>query len=79
MLDKFNQDPLKQHFGHQQLKVGCNENLMLSDYMYNELKLQVAKASTVKIMNGNTKGQNHNKTMIDITGTTPLQKRKRKE
>ena len=56
LSDKFNQDSLEQHFGRQGMKLGCNENPMLSGYMYNELKLQVAKTNTVKIMKGNTRG-----------------------
>ena len=74
--DKFNQDPLVKHFGRQQMKLDCNENPMLSDYMYNELKLEVATATMVKIMKGNTRGRNDSKTLIDITDTTPLPKRK---
>ena len=42
---------------------------MLSDYMYNELKLQVAKANMVKIMKGNTRGWNDNETLIDSEGS----------
>ena len=72
---KFNQDPLEQHFGRQRMKLGCKENPMLSDYMCNELKLQVAKANMVKIIKGNTRGRNDNETLIDITDTTPLPKR----
>ena len=79
LSDKFNQDPLEQHFGRQRMKLGCNENAMLSDYMDNELKLQVAKVNLVKIMEGNTRGLNDNETLIDITDTTPLPKRKKKE
>ena len=79
LSDKFNQDPLEQHFGRQRMKLGCNENPMLSDYMYNELKLQVAKANMVKIMKGNTKGRNDNETLIDITDARPLPKRQKKE
>ena len=79
LSDKFNQDPLEQHFGRQRIKLGCNENPMLSDYMYNELKLQVAKANMVKIMKGNTRGRNDNKTLIDITDTTLLPKRQKRQ
>ena len=61
------------------MKLGCNENPMLSDYMHNELKLQDAKANMVKIMKGNTRGRNDNKTLIDITDATPLPKRQKKE
>ena len=61
------------------MKLGCNENPMLSHYMYNELKLQIAKANMVKIMKGNTRWQNDNETLIDITDTTPLSKRQKKE
>ena len=78
LSDEFNQDPLEQHFGCQQIKVGCNENPMLNDYMHNELKLQVAKANMVKIKKGNTRGRNDNETLIDITDTTPLPKRQKK-
>ena len=75
LSDKFSQDPLEQHFGCQRMKLGCNENAMLSDYMDNELKLQVAKVNMVKIMEGNTRGLNDNETLIDVTDTTPLPKR----
>ena len=61
------------------MMLGCNENPMLSDYMYNELKLQVAKANMVQIMKGNTIGLNDNETLTDITHTAPLLKRQRKE
>lgn len=57
------------------MKLDRNENAMLSDYMYNELKLQVAKVNMVKIMEGNTRGLNDNETLIDVTDTTPLPKR----
>ena len=72
---KFNQDPLEQDFGRQRMKLGCNENPMLSDYMCNERKLQVAKTNMVKIIKGNTRGRNDNETLTDITDTTPLPKR----
>ena len=67
LSEKFNKDPLEQHFGRQQMK------------LYKELKLQVAKAHMVKIMKGNTRGRNDNKTLIDITDATPLPKRQKKE
>ena len=79
MSDKFNQDPMEQHFGCQRIKVGCNEDPMLNDYMYNELKLQVAKANIVKIKKGNTRRRNDNETLIDVTDTTLLPKRQKKE
>ena len=61
------------------MKLGCNENPMLSGCMYNKLKLQVAKTNMVKIMKGNTRGRNDNKALIDITDTIPLPKRQKKE
>ena len=69
--DKFNQDPLEQHFGCQKMKLDCNENPI-----YNELKLEVATATMVKIMKGNTRERNDSKTLIDITDTIPLPKKK---
>ena len=64
-------------FGRQRMKLGCNENPMLSDYMYNELKLQVAKAKMIKIMKGNTRGQHDNKTLIDIADTISQETKER--
>ena len=61
------------------MMLDCNENPMLSDYMYNELKLQVAKANMVQIMKGNTIGLNDNETLTGITHTAPLLKRQKKE
>ena len=51
----------------------------LSDYMYSKFKLLVAKANMVRIIEGITRGQNDKETLIDITDTTSLLKRKKKE
>ena len=59
-------------FGRQRMKLGCNENPMLSDCMYNELKLQVAKVKMIK-----TRGQHDNKTLIDIADTISQETKER--
>ena len=57
------------------MELGCNENPVLSYYMYKELKLQVPKANMVKFMKRNTRGPNDHEILIYITDRTSLHKR----
>ena len=47
LSDKFNQDPLQEHFGKQRPRGGSNENPSLRQYMNNERKLLVAKSEMI--------------------------------
>lgn len=75
--DKFNQDPLEEHFGKQRSRGGSNENPSLKEYMDNERKLLVAKSEMIRVMRGNTRGRQEEQT-IDITDDRLLPKRKKK-
>ena len=47
LSDKFNQDPLQEHFGKQRSRGGSNENPSLREYMNNARKLLVAKSEMI--------------------------------
>ena len=47
LSDKFNQDPLQEHFGKQRSRGGSNENSSLREYMNNARKLLVAKSEMI--------------------------------
>ena len=47
LSDKFNQDPLLEHFGKQRSRVGSNENPSLREYLNNERKFLVAKSEMI--------------------------------
>ena len=76
LSDKFNQDPLEEHFGKQRACGGSNENPSLKEYMDNERKL-VAKSEMIRVMRGNTRGRQEEQT-IDINDDRLLPKRKEK-
>ena len=77
LSDKFNQDPLGEHFGKQRSRSGSNENPSLKEYMDNERKLLVAKSEMICVMRGNTRGRQEEQT-IDIADDRLLPKRKKK-
>ena len=76
LSDKFNQDPLEEHFGRQRAHGGSNENPSLKECMDNERKL-VAKSEMIRVMEGNTRGRQEEQT-IDINDDRLLPKRKKK-
>ena len=77
LSDKFNHDPLEEHFGKQRARGGSNENPSLKEYMDNERKLLVAKSEMIRVMRGNTRGRQEEQT-IDINDDRLLPKRKKK-
>ena len=77
LSDKFNQDPLEEHFGKQRARGGGIENPSLEQYMYNERKIIVSKSDMV--IKGNTRGRKGKKTTIDINDKRELQKRPKKK
>ena len=56
LSEKFNQDPLEEHFGKQCMRGGGVENPSLEQYTYNEHKIIVSKSDVVTSMRGNTQG-----------------------
>ena len=72
--DKVNQDKLEEHFGRQRSRLGGNENPTLKEYGETELKLQVAKSSSIRVMRGNTRGRSRDDDVdtIDINDQTML-------
>ena len=77
LSDKFNHDPLEEHFKKQRARGGSNENPSLKEYMDNERKLLVAKSEMIRVMRGNTRGRQEKQT-IDINDDRLLPKRKEK-
>ena len=77
LTDKFNQDPLEEHFSKQRGSLGGNENPDAIQYGETERKLQAAKLDSIRVMRGNTSGRKSEK--IDIHDETPLPKRKKKD
>lgn len=77
LTDRFNQDPIEEHFGKQRSRLGGCDNPNLQQYGDSEKKLQVSKDyKIVSMKTGNTSGRKE-KPKIDITDTTPLPKRKK--
>ena len=79
LTDKFNQDPLEEHFGKHRSKLGGCDNPTILQYGETERKLQVAKSDSIIVMRGNTSGRSSVTRKIDITKSAPLPKRKKKE
>jgi len=75
LSDKFNQDPLEEHFGKQRSR-GI-ENPSLEQYMYNERKILVSKSDM--IIKGNTRGRKNRTVEIDITDDREMPKRSKKK
>ena len=76
--EKLNKDKLKENFGRQRSNLGCNENHSLKEYGETELKLQIAKSVSVRVMRGNTRAKHRDdEKQIDMTDTKMLPKRKK--
>lgn len=73
LSDRFNQDPLEEHFGKQRSR-GV-ENPMLEQYMYNERKILVSKSDM--IIKGNTRGKRRTNVDLDVNDERELPKRKK--
>ena len=73
LTDRFNQDPLEEHFGKQRTKGGGVDNPTILQYMYNERKIIVSKSDM--IIKGNTRGRKRDAVVIDTTDQKELPKR----
>ena len=71
LSDRFNQDPLEEHFGKQRSR-GV-ENPTLEQYMYNERKILVSKSDM--IIKGNTRGKRRTNAGVDVNDDRVLPKR----
>lgn len=71
LSDRFNQDPLEEHFGKQRSR-GV-ENPTLEQYMYNERKILVSKSDM--IIKGNTRGKRRTNADVDVNDDRVLPKR----
>ncbi|XP_066910451.1 uncharacterized protein [Clytia hemisphaerica] len=77
LTDRFNQDPIEEHFGKQRARLGGCDNPSLGQYGSSEGKLIAAKDQAILVMRGNTSGTNKpkQKPRINIHDMTPLPKR----
>ena len=53
--DRFNQDPLEEHFGRRRMKGSRIDNPTVENYGHNERKLILAKSEILMVMQGNTR------------------------
>ena len=79
LSDKFNQDPLEEHFGKQRSRGGSNENPSLKEYMDNERKLLVAKSEMIRVVRGNIRGRQEEQTINITDDRLPLKRKKKGE
>ena len=73
LTERFNQDPLEQHFGIQRTSGGCNNNPNLQQFNNNMVQIRTVGSQAIAPIRGNTK-RSLNLAPID---DTPLQKRRR--
>ena len=55
LSDKFNQDPLEEHFGRQRMKGGGTDNPTVENYGDNERKIILVESEMLTVMQGNTR------------------------
>lgn len=77
LTERFNQDPLEEHFGKQRSRGGGVDNPTILQYMYNERKIIVSKSDM--IIKGNTRGRKRDANVIDTSDKTDLPKRKKEK
>ena len=77
LTDRFNQDPLEEHFGKQRTRGGGVDNPTILQYMYNERKIIVSKSDM--IIKGNTRGRKRDAVVIDTTDQKELPKRSKQQ
>ena len=75
LSEKFNQDPLEEHFSRHRSRGVENPNV--EAYMHNEKKIILAKSEMLNVVRGNTRGKIKEKRKIDINDQTKLPKRKK--
>ena len=76
LSEKFNQDPLEEHFGRNRARGLENPNV--EAHMHDEKKMVLAKSEMLNIVKGNTQGKIKEKREIHINDQTKLPKRKKK-
>lgn len=75
--DKFNQDPLEEHFGRQRRRGGSSDNPTLAEYGQQELALNVMRSELMQDIRGNARGRDRDgKRKIEIQNAEKLPKRK---
>ena len=79
LSDKFNQDPLEEHFGRQRMKGGGIDNPTVENYGHNERKIVLAESEMLTVMQGNTKKRYRDEAKIDVHDERELPKRKKKQ
>ena len=75
MTERFFQDPVEEHFGHQRMLSRRTENPDLQEYMYNANTIRVLKE--VSLTSGNTRWRHDRKRSWVYTTDDIVKKRKR--
>ena len=79
LSDRFNQDPLEEHFGKQRMRGGGLDNPMQIGYGQNENKIILSSSANLTVMRGNTRGRKRDDQHINIHDERQLPKRKKKK
>ena len=79
LSDKFNQDPLEEHFGRQRMKGGGIDNPTVENYGHSETKIVLAKSEILTVMQDNTRKRYRDEGKIDVHDERELPKRKMKQ
>jgi hypothetical protein len=73
LTEKFNQDPIEQHFGIHRTSNGCNANPNLNQFNNSMVKIRVVGSQAIAPFRGNTKRQ----LLLPTIDSTPLPKKRK--
>ena len=79
LSDKFNHDPIEEHFHRIQVACGASDNPTLEQYGHRNRKIIVAKSELIQVTKGNTRGRVRENIQVDIHDERKLPKRPKKD